>query len=110
MLRVLPKADIHMRHNCSGVGGRVNLGRDGLDGGAKLLLDPVEVEAVIVSHEVDSKTKVTKASGTADTVQVGLGVLGEIEVDHHVHGLDVNASCEQVRGHQASAGTVSEVV
>jgi hypothetical protein len=35
---------------------------------------------------------VTKAARAANAVQVGLGVLGEIEIDHHVHTLDVNAS------------------
>ena len=46
----------------------------------------------------------------AHPVQVGLRVLGEVEVDHHVDRLDVDASREQVRGHQVAAVPVPEVV
>ena len=37
-----------------------------------------------------------EAAGSADAVKVGLGVLGEVEVDHDVHGLDVDAAGEEV--------------
>ena len=52
----------------------------------------------------------TEASRSADSVQVCFGHLWEIEVDDHVDGLDVNASGEQVRADQITAGSVSEVV
>ena len=48
----------------------VNVARNGLDLGAKLLLDAVEVEAVLVRDEVDGETEVTKATGSTDTVEI----------------------------------------
>lgn len=36
------------------------------------------------------------APRTADAVQVGLGGLGEVEVHHHVHRLDVDTAREEV--------------
>lgn len=63
---------------------------------ASHLLDAEEVETVVVGDEVDGQTQVPVATGAADAVQVGLSRLGEVEVDHHVHGLDVDASREQI--------------
>ena len=45
----------------------------------------------------------SKASRSADSVQVGLGHLGEVEVDDDVDGLDVDASCEEVGRDQVAA-------
>ena len=69
----------------SGVGGRINGWGNRLDLCAQLLLDAVQVEAVIVCDKIDTQAQVTKAARAANAVQVGLGVLGEIEIDHHVH-------------------------
>ena len=38
----------------------------------------------------------TEAPGSADAVQVRLGSLREVEVDDHIHGLDVDATCKEV--------------
>lgn len=38
----------------------------------------------------------TEASGSADSVQVGLGHLREVEVDDNVDGLDVDTSGEEI--------------
>ena len=46
----------------------------------------------------------------ADTVQVGLCRLWEVEVDHDVHALDVDTTGEQVGAHQVAGGTVAELV
>ena len=43
-------------------------------------------------------------------MQVGLGHLGEVEVDDHVDGLDVDTAGEQVGADQVTAGTVAEIV
>ena len=51
-----------------------------------------------------------EAAGPADPVQVGLGVLGEVEVDDHVDGLDVDPPGEQVRRDQVAGGPVPELV
>ena len=60
------------------------------------LLDAEEVVAVVVGNEVDGETQVPEATGAADTVEIGLSVLGEVEVDDHVHRLDVDSAREQV--------------
>lgn len=38
----------------------------------------------------------TESSGSADSVQVGLGHLWEVEVDDNVDGLDVDTSGEEI--------------
>ena len=83
----------------------LNDGRDRLDLGAQLLLDAVQVEAVIVGDEVDGKAQVPEAPRAAHPVQVSFRVLGEVKVDHNVDGLDVDASCEQVCSCNAASGS-----
>jgi len=68
------------------------------------LLDAEEVVAVLVSDEVDGQTQVPEPPGAADAVQVCLSVLGEIEVDHNVHRLNVDTAGEQVCIAGATAG------
>lgn len=46
-----------------------------------------QVEAVLVGDEVDGEAQVAKAPRAAHAMQVGLAVLGEVEVDDHVDGL-----------------------
>ena len=62
----------------------------------KFFLDGHEVEAIVVSDEVDCKAKVTEASRTTNSVQVCFGGHGEVEVDDYVHSLDVNTTCQEV--------------
>jgi hypothetical protein len=69
---------------------------DGADFGAQLLLDAVQVEAVVVGDEVDGQTQVAETTGAAHAVQVGLRVFGEVKVDDHVDGLDVDSPGEEV--------------
>ena len=52
----------------------------------------------------------TITAGSTDTVQVGLGVLGEVEVDNNVDGLDVDTSGEEIRAYKVTADTVAEIV
>ena len=52
----------------------------------------------------------TEAARTANAMQIGLRHFREVEVDHHVDGLDVNAAREQVRADKIAAGAVAEVV
>lgn len=44
----------------------------------------------------------SESSRSADSVKVGLCHLGEVEVNHHVDGLDVDTASEQVRGNQVA--------
>ena len=67
-----------------------------LDLSVQLLFDGDQIESVVMCDEVDCKTKVTKASGTTDSMQVGLGGLGEVEVDDNIDCLNVYAPSQQV--------------
>lgn len=51
---------------------------------------------VLVRDQVDCQTEVSETSGAADAVKVGLGIFGEVEVDHHINRLDVNTTGEEV--------------
>lgn len=51
-----------------------------------------------------------KRTRSADTMQVSLGHLREIEIDNNVHGLDVDTASEQIGTDQVTAEAVSEVV
>ena len=89
---------------------RVDDLRYGLDLGAELLLDLVQSESVLVGDQVDGNAEMSEAARATDTMQVGLGHLGEVEVDDHVDGLDVDTAREQVRADEIAARAVAEVV
>ena len=38
----------------------------------------------------------TTATGTTDTMQICFGVLGKVEIDNDIDGLDVDTTCEQI--------------
>lgn len=88
----------------------VNLGRDGLDLGSKLLLNLVQVVSVVPVNQVDGNTEMAKSTRSTDSMEIGLGVLGEVEIDDHVDGLDINTSGQQVRTDEVSTRTVSELM
>lgn len=88
----------------------VNASRDRLDFDTQILLNVVEVEAVIPADKVDGEAQVAVAARTANAVQVGLGVLGEVEVDNNIHGLNVNTTGKKVGAHKVAASAVAEVV
>jgi hypothetical protein len=67
--------------------------RDRLDLRPQLLLDAVQVDAVVVRDEVDGEAEVAEAARAADAVQVGLAVLGEVKVDNDVDALFVWCCC-----------------
>jgi hypothetical protein len=88
----------------------VDLLRDGLDFRPELLFNTVQVETIFVCDEVDGKTEVPEPAGATNTVKVGLRVLGKVEVDDNVDGLDVDAAREEVGAHQVSADAITEVM
>lgn len=81
-----------------------------MDLSAKLLLDAVEVEAILPVDKVNSQTKMSETTRTTDTMKICLCVLGEVEVDNNVNSLDVDTTSEQIRTHQVSADTITEVM
>ena len=60
---------------------------DGSDLRAQFLLDAVQCKAIVISNQIDCHAQVTESSGTTNSVQVGLGHLGEVKVDDHINGL-----------------------
>mmetsp|Transcript_2200 Transcript_2200/g.7977 ORF Transcript_2200/g.7977 Transcript_2200/m.7977 type:complete len:876 (+) Transcript_2200:144-2771(+) len=92
------------------VDGAVDGGRDGLDFGAELLLNLVQIVAVVVRNEVDGEAEVAEAAGAADAVQVRLRVFREIEIDHDVDRLNVDAAGEEIGRDEIAARAVPEVV
>ena len=83
---------------------------DRLDLGPQISLNIVEVETVFPVDQVNSKTQVAVSTGTADAVEVRLGVLGEVEVDNDVDCLDVDTTSEEVGTDKVAADAVPEVV
>ena len=87
----------------SAVHGRVDDRRDLLNLRPELLLDPEQVEPVVVRDEVDRDAEVTEPSGATDSVKVRLAVLREVKVDDDVDGLNVDAAREEVGRYQVTA-------
>lgn len=52
----------------------------------------------------------SKTTRATDTVKICLAVLGEVEVDDNIDGLDIDATREEVRAHKVTADTTAEVV
>jgi hypothetical protein len=53
---------------------------------------------ILVADEGDRKTLGTETTGTTNTVQVRVGVGGEIVVDGEVNTLDINTTAEDISG------------
>lgn len=84
--------------------------RDGLDFNTQVLLNVVEVETVVPVDEVDGEAEMAETTRATDAVEISLGILGEIKVDDHVDGLDINASSQEIGADEVPAGTVAEIV
>jgi len=65
---------------------------------------------VIPVDQVDSQTKMSKSARATNTVEIGLGIFWEIEIDNYVDSLNVDTSGKKVGADQVAADAVSEVV
>ena len=81
-----------------------------LDLGTELLLNLIQVEPVFIGDEVDGETKVSESTGTTNTMKVSFRVLGEIEVDDNVDGLDVDTTGKKDRADKVATDALSEIV
>ena len=88
----------------------VDVPGDGLNLCAQLLLDPVQSKSVVIGDQVDCDSKVAESAASPDPVKVGLGHLGEVEVDDDVDGLDVDTAGEEVTADQVPTQTGAEVM
>lgn len=105
-LVLLPGLAVVLRH----IQALVDAAGDGLDLRAQLLLDALQVEPVVVGDQINGQTQVPEPAGSADAVQVRLRQLGEVEVDHHVHSLDVDTTSKQVSANEIATQAIPEVV
>jgi hypothetical protein len=83
------------------VGRRVDavLGELG-DLGREALLDRLEDSLVfLAADEGDAKTLGTEAASTADTMEVGIRLVGHVVVDGDVDALDIDTTTEDVSGY-----------
>ena len=67
-------------------------------------------KAVVVSNKIDGNAQMSKSSRPTNPVQVGLGHFGEVEVDDHVDGLNIDTTGQQVGTHQVPAQSCSEIM
>ena len=69
---------------------------NGLDFRAKLVLNTMKSESILVRDEIDCDTQVSESARATNPVQVRFGHLREIEIDDHIDSLNVNTSSEQI--------------
>lgn len=70
----------------------------------------MKIKPIFVSDQIDSDTEMSETSGSANSVQVGLCHLGEIEINNNVHSLYIDTSREEIRADQIPAQPRSEVM
>lgn len=88
----------------------VNHGWDRLDFRAQLILNVEKIKAIFMCDHVDGNTKMTKATRATNAMQICLGRLGKIKIDHHIHSLNINATSKQIRAHQIATNTISKIM
>ena len=88
----------------------VDVLRDGFDLRAELILNLEQILLVIFGDKIDGETKVTESTGPTNSMQICLSIPGEIEVDNHIHGQDINTSGENICAHQTTGFTIFEIM
>ena len=83
---------------------------DTFDLGVQLVLNLEQVLLIVISDEVDCKTKMTKSTRSAYSVEIGLGKSWEVEIDDNVDGLNINTSGKNVSADEASRFSIFEVM
>lgn len=72
--------------------------RNGFNFRAQFVFNAMKSESIFISDEVNSDTQVSKPAGTTNTMQICFGHFRKIEINNHVHGLDVDTAREQICG------------
>jgi hypothetical protein len=76
----------------------------------EFVLNRKQVVLVVLSDEVDGQTEMSKTTRPSNSVQVGLSVLREVEVDDHIDRNDIDTTSEQVSAYQTASFSVLEVM
>ena len=66
--------------------------------------------AVIVRDQIDRQTEVTESTRSANSVQIGFTIFGEIEVDDYIDRLNVNSASEKIGSNKMSCRSVAKFV
>ena len=70
--------------------------RNRFDFGLQFLLDSVQRITILVRDQIDGDTQMTESTRSTDSVQISFGISWKIEIDHHIHRLDVDTSSQQI--------------
>lgn len=81
-----------------------------LDLSPQFLFDLVEIKSIIPGDEIDSQTKMSKSTRATNAMQICFRILGEVEVDDNVDGLNIDTTSEKIRANQISRNTCTEVM
>jgi hypothetical protein len=82
----------------------------GGDRAAEEALDVAEQVALVLVAERDGAPARTRAARAADAMDVGLGHVGELEVDDVRDAVDVDAARRDVGRHQNADGSAAEAL
>ena len=74
------------------------------------MLNAIQIKPVLIRNKVNCKTQMTKPTRPANAMEICLGILGEIEVDDDVDGLDIDTASEEVRADKIATNAIAEVV
>lgn len=83
---------------------------NGLNLSTKLLLDTIKVEAVFPVDQIDGQAKMTKSARATNAMQISFCVLGKVEVDDNIDGLDVDTTGQQIGTDKVPAHAIAKVV
>lgn len=102
---------------------RIDCSRDRFDSSRKFALDPPQVESILMGDEVNGKSQVAEATRPikswirkktlnqpSDSVKIGLSITGKVEIDHHIHGLDVDTTSQEIRANEVTAVSSTKIV
>jgi hypothetical protein len=84
--------------------------RDWLNLRAQFLFNPVQIETVLIGHEINGEAEMSKASRSTNSVEICLRVLGEVKVDNDIDSLDIDAAGKEIGTDEVSADTIAEVM
>lgn len=88
----------------------VDILRDRLDFRVQLGFDVLQRKSIVVRDEVDRNAQMSIATGSADSVEICLGVFREIEIDDDIDRWNVDTAREQIGADEVSAVAVAELV
>ena len=80
------------------------------DAGMGELLKVLDLVDVAAADKGRRHALATGTAGTADAVDVVLGIMGKVVVDHHLEVVDVDAACGDIRGDKELEFRVLELV